>query len=71
MKKSAFNDIKNSDIERAIDEYVHSARDRMILKKRYIDGLLIADLSEEFCLSEDAIKSIVYGKGDYILAKLK
>jgi hypothetical protein len=43
----------------------------MILKKRYIDGLLIADLAEEFCLSEDAIKSIVYGKGDYILAKLK
>lgn len=71
MKKSAFNDIKNSDIERAIDEYVHSARDRMILKKRYMDGLLIAEIAEEFCLSEDAVKRIVYGKGDYVLAKLK
>lgn len=70
MKKSAFNDIKNSDIERVIDEYIHSARDREILKKRYIDGLLLADLAEAYRLSEDAIKSIVYGKGDYILSKL-
>ena len=71
MKKSAFNDIKNSDIERVIDEYIHNARDRAILKKRYIDGLLLADLAEEFCLSEDAIKSIIYHKGDYVLSKLK
>lgn len=70
MKRALFKDIKNSDIEHVIDEYIHSARDRQILKRRYIDGLLLTDLAEEFCLSEDTIKSIIYNKGDYALSKL-
>lgn len=70
MKKSAFKGIKNSDIAYVIDEYIHNARDREILKKRYIDDTSLGDLAEQYCLSEDAIKSIIYGKGDYVLSKL-
>ena len=29
----------NSDISRVIDEYIHSERNRQILKRRYIDGI--------------------------------
>lgn len=51
---------KNSDIEKVIDEYIHSERDRSILKRRYIDGILIEPLSEEFDLSERQVRNIIY-----------
>lgn len=50
----------NSDISNAIDEHIHSARDRAILKRRYIDGICYEPLSEEFGLSVAQIKRIIY-----------
>lgn len=50
----------NSAINTAIDEYVHSERDRAILKRRLIDGLSYDELSVEFNLSVRRIKTIVY-----------
>lgn len=38
-QKVDLSDVKNSDIENAIDEYIHSERDRKILKRRLIDGI--------------------------------
>ena len=50
----------NSQISHAIDEYIHSERDRAILKRRLIDGICYEPLAEEFGLSVRQVKSIVY-----------
>ena len=50
----------NSEIAQAIDEYVHSERDRQILKRRLIDGVCFEPLAEEFGLSVRQAKNIVY-----------
>lgn len=53
-------DYTNSEISKAIDEVVHSQRDRAILKRRFIDGICLEPLAEEFCLSVRQIKNIIY-----------
>ena len=50
----------NSQVEKVIDEYIHSERDRSILKRRLIDGICYEPLAEEFDLSVRQIKSIIY-----------
>ena len=59
--------VKNSDIERYIDEYIHSERDRSILKRRMIDGITFEKIAEEFEMSPRRIKAIIYKKQDKIL----
>ena len=51
---------KNSEISILIDEYIHNARDREILKRRLIDGICYEPLAEEFNLSVQRVKAIVY-----------
>lgn len=58
----------NSGMVRLIDEYIHSERDRAILKRRLIDGITYESLAEEFDLSVSQIKRIVY-KADIIFTK--
>lgn len=53
----------NSEVSNAIDDLIHSERDRAILKRRLIDGLTYEKLAEEFELSVCQIKRIVY-KGE-------
>lgn len=50
----------NSQIANLIDEYIHSERDRNILKRRLIDGLTYERIAEEFDLSVRQTKKIVY-----------
>lgn len=50
----------NSEICEAIDEYIHSERDRAIMKRRLVDGLCFEPLAEEFSLSVRQVKTIVY-----------
>lgn len=50
----------NSQISALIDEYIHSARDRAILKRRLINGICFEPLAEEFDLSTRHVKTIVY-----------
>ena len=54
------DDISNSELEKAIDEWIHSERDRSILKRRLIDGICYEPLAEEFNLSVRHIKTIIY-----------
>lgn len=61
-------DYTNSEISELIDEYIHSERDRAILKRRLIDGVLFEALAEEFDLSVRHTKTIVY-KGQEALFK--
>ena len=58
--KQDLDNISNSDIEKAIDEWIHSERDRKILKRRLIDGICYEPLAEEFGMSVRHIKTIVY-----------
>lgn len=53
-------DYTNSQISHLIDEHIHSERDRAILKRRLIDGVLYEPLAEEFGLSVVQTKNIVY-----------
>ena len=57
----------NSQIERVIDEYIHSQRDREILKSRFIDGLTYDKLSELYNMSDRQIKKIVYKAQDILI----
>lgn len=43
-----------------IDEWVFNERDRMILKRRLLDGVRFEPLSEEFGISVKQVKNIVY-----------
>ena len=52
--------VSNSDISYLIDEWIHSERDRAILKRRLIDGVLYEPLADEFDLSVRQVKDIVY-----------
>lgn len=47
---------RNSDVARIIDEYIHSERDRKIIKRRLIDGISIERLAEEFERSPRAMQ---------------
>ena len=59
IQKVDLSDIKNSDIANAIDEYIHSERDRKILKRRLIDGICYEPLADEMGMSVRQIKNIV------------
>lgn len=50
----------NSQMIALIDEHIHSARDREILKARLIDGICFEPLAEMFDLSARQVKNIVY-----------
>ena len=49
----------NSVVVRVIDEYIHSERDRAIIKRRLIDGRTIEQLAEEFDRSPRAMQRAV------------
>lgn len=61
----------NSQISALIDEYIHSARDRAILKRRLIDGICFEPLAEEFDLSPRHVKTIVYKAQEALFKHIK
>lgn len=61
----------NSEISELIDEYIHSERDRAILKRRLIDGVLFEALAEEFDLSVRHTKTIVYKGQEALFRRLE
>ena len=60
----------NSQIAEIIDEHIHSERDRNILKRRYIDGICIEPLAEEFDMSPRQIKNIIYKSESKVFSNL-
>lgn len=55
-----FDDLSCSEIEFLINEWIRNERDRLILKRRLLDGITYERLAEEFDLSVTQIKNIVY-----------
>lgn len=49
----------NSQIDCLINEYIHSERDRKVLKRRLIDGICYEPLAEEFNLSVKQVRNII------------
>ena len=54
------DNISNSEIAHLVDEWIHSERDRKILKRRLIDGICYEPLADEFDMSVRQMKDIVY-----------
>jgi DNA-directed RNA polymerase specialized sigma24 family protein len=53
-------DKSRTEIEREIDEWILNERNRQILKRRLLDGIIYEKLAEEFELSVRQVKDIVY-----------
>lgn len=64
-------DYKNSEISALIDEYIHNERDRLLLKRRLIDGICYEPLAYEFGLSVQRTKTIVYKAQEKLFRHLK
>lgn len=60
MKITELVDLPRSEWENLIDEWIFNERDRQILKRRLLDGICYEPLSEEFNLSVQQTKSLVY-----------
>ena len=60
MKITDYSELSRSQISNIIDEWIFSERDRAILKRRLLDGILFEPLAEEFDLSAQQVKNIVY-----------
>lgn len=63
-------DYTNSQISALIDEHIHSARDRAILKRRLIDGICYEPLAEEFDLSVNQVRRIIYKQQEKLFRHL-
>lgn len=64
-------DYSNSEIRQAIEEWIHSERDRQIMVDRLINGYTYEKLAEIYDLSVRQIKNIVYKEEDKLFKKLK
>ena len=60
----------NDQISELIDKYIHSERNRKILKRRLIDGVIFDKLAEEFDLSVRQTKNIVYKCEDTLFSHI-
>ncbi|MDT3387671.1 MAG: hypothetical protein LIR46_07935 [Bacteroidota bacterium] len=49
----------NSEISEVIEENIHSQRDRLILRKCFIDGLSHEKISEEINMSNRQVSNII------------
>ena len=62
--KKCFENRSRTEIETAINEWILNERNQAILKRRLLDGICYEPLAEEFGLSVDRIKQIVYKSQD-------
>ena len=60
----------NLEVAVAIDTWIHSERDRKLLKRRLIDGICYEPLAEEFEMSVRQVKNTIYKGQDKIFRHL-
>ena len=56
----------NSQISELIDDYIHNARNRAILKDRLIDGLTYERIAEIYDMSYQQVRTIIYREQEKI-----
>lgn len=52
--------LTRNEIDYLIEQRIHNERNRLILKRRLLDGICYEPLAEEFDLSVRQVKNIVY-----------
>ena len=60
----------NSQMNELIDEHIHNARNRAILRLRYIDGMTYENIAANMELSTQQVKKIVYKSQEKLLKHL-
>lgn len=55
-----FEDLPRRQIEYLIREWIHDQRDREVVSRRLLDGIIFEKLAEEFDLSVTQVKTICY-----------
>ena len=65
-----FDDVASSTLSALIDEYVHNANYRDILKDRLINALTFAELEQKYQYSERHLKRIVYRASEQLFSKI-
>ena len=68
--KHNLTDLSRSEIVNAIDEWILNQRDREMLKRRLIDGVIFESLACEFGLSVRHTKTIVYKGEEKLITKI-
>ena len=59
--------LSRSEFEHLIEEWCFNEKYRAILKRRFLDGILLESLAEEFDMSVRQIQNIIYKEGDRVL----
>lgn len=57
--KNPFINMPNSELTVLIDEWIKSERNRKLMKRRFIDGITVEKIAEEFRLSVTRTKKII------------
>lgn len=68
--KHRFDEIANSTITAAIDEWIHNAKHRAILKDKLVNGLTFEELAEAHDISVRHAQNIVYKAEDKLFSHL-
>ena len=55
-----FQNLSRTQINGLITEWIHDERDRDLIRRRLLDGVIYERLAEEFELSVTQVKSICY-----------
>lgn len=71
MKITDEVDMPRSEWEHLIDEWIFNERDRLILKRRLLDGICYEPLAYEFNLTDKQVKNIVYKLQNKLFKHLK
>ena len=64
-------DLTKSEWEKLIDEHIFSERDRKIVKRKILDDITFERVAEEFDLSTQRTKAIVYEAAAILLRYIK
>ena len=70
MTKMENYDLSRSEWECLIDQWIFKERDRAILKRRLLDGICYEPLAEEFDLSVQQVKNVVYKATEKLIKHL-
>lgn len=63
-------DLSKRQVLDLIDAYIFNERNRQIVSRRLIDGVLYEDLAEEYSLSVNQVKTVCYKAIDKITAHI-
>ena len=69
--KKRLPEYTNSEIACLIDELIHNAKYRAILKDRFVDGLTFEKIAEKHDLSVQGTKKIVYKTEEKLVSRRK